>query len=191
VTIAEFRGLVKDPSANVVPGTAVLVQNLDTGLSRCADCWGRLVQFLETKTRRYSVYIEASGFRPAFTKQIVLNVGQKAELSFLLVASPIMEAIEVLSKTQLLEARRTSVSTSIVERFIKSLPNRSRDALSFTLLSAATRENQASFPPIPATGFNLDGLGSDHHGHYRRRGCYRQHDQRSSNHHSAGRGPEI
>ncbi len=114
--------------------------------------------FLGLRPGRYSVYVEASGFRPALTKEIVLNVGQKAELSFRLEVSPIMEAIEVLSKTQMLEARRTSVSTTIVERLIKSLPSQSRDALSFTLLdSAATRENQASLPPIPATGFNLDG----------------------------------
>jgi len=104
------------------------------------------------------VYVGAGGFRPALTKEIVLNVGQKAELSFRLEVSPIMEAIEVLAKTQMLEARRTSVSTTIVERLIKSLPTQSRDALSLTLLdSAATRENQASLPPIPATGFNLDG----------------------------------
>ena len=34
VTTAELHGLVKDPSANVVPGAEVRVQNLDTGLSR-------------------------------------------------------------------------------------------------------------------------------------------------------------
>ena len=33
-TTAELQGLVKDPSANVVPGAGVRVQNLDTGLSR-------------------------------------------------------------------------------------------------------------------------------------------------------------
>ena len=32
-TSAELRGLVKDPSTNVVPGAEVRVQNLDTGLS--------------------------------------------------------------------------------------------------------------------------------------------------------------
>jgi Carboxypeptidase regulatory-like domain len=158
-TTAELRGLVKDPSANVVPGAEVRVQNLDTGLSRTVQtAEGGSYSFLGLRPGRYSVYVEASGFRPALTKEIVLNVGQKAELSFRLEVSPIMEAIEVLSKTQMLEARRTSVSTTIVERVIKSLPSQSRDALSFTLLdSAATRENQASLPPIPATGFNLDG----------------------------------
>ena len=158
-TTAELRGVVKDPTANVVPGAEVRVQNLDTGLSRTvrtAD--GGSYSFLGLRPGRYSVYVEASGFRPALTKEIVLNVGQKAELSFRLEVSPIMEAIEVLSKTQMLEARRTSVSTTIVERLIRSLPSQSRDALNFTLLdSAATRENQASLPPIPATGFNIDG----------------------------------
>jgi hypothetical protein len=159
VNTAELYGLVRDPSANVVPGTQIRVRNLDTGLARTAATGGDgSYSFLGLRPGRYSVSVEASGFRPTLTKEIVLNVGQKAELSFRLEVSPIMEAIEVLSKTQMLEARRTSVSTTIVERIIKSLPSQSRDALNFTLLdSAATRENQASLPPIPATGFNLDG----------------------------------
>jgi hypothetical protein len=45
-----------------------------------------------------------------------------------------------------------------VERLIKELPSSIRDAFSFTLLdSAATRENQASLPPVPVTGLNLEG----------------------------------
>jgi len=125
VTPAELRGLVKDPSANVVPGAEVRVQNLDTGLSRTVQtAESGSYSFLGLRPGRYSVYVEASGFRPALSKEIVLNVGQKAELSFRLEVSPIMVAIEVLSKTQMLEARRTSVSTTVVERLIKSLPAR-------------------------------------------------------------------
>ena len=116
VTTAELHGLVRDPSANVVPGAEVRVQNLDTGLSRTVQtAEDGSYSFLGLRPGRYSVYVEASGFRPALTKEIVLNVGQKAELSFRLEVSPIMEAIEVLSKTQMLEARRISVSTTIVE----------------------------------------------------------------------------
>jgi hypothetical protein len=104
------------------------------------------------------VYAEATGFRPVLSKEVVLTVGQRAELSFRLEVNPVMEAIEILSKTQLLEARRTSVATTIVERLIKELPSSTRDAFGFTLLdSAATRENQASLPPVPVTGLNLEG----------------------------------
>jgi len=61
------------------------------------------------------------------TKEVVLTVGQRAELSFRLEVNPLTEAIEILSKTQLLEARRTSVATTIVDRLIKDLPSRARD----------------------------------------------------------------
>lgn len=160
VSTADLYGLMRDPSANAVPETQMRVQNLDTGLARTAVTGeDGSYSFLGLRPGRYSVYAEATGFRPVLVKEVALTVGQRAELSFRLEVNPVMEAIEILSKTQLLlEARRTSVATTIVERLIKDLPSRgARDAFNFALLdSAASRENQASLPPIPATGLNIE-----------------------------------
>ena len=123
VSTAELYGLVRDPSTNVVPATQIRVQNLDMGLTRTALTGeDGSYSFLGLRPGRYSVYAEATGFRPIVTKEVVLTVGQRAELSFRLEVNPVMEAIEILSKTQLLEARRTSVATTIVERLIKDRP---------------------------------------------------------------------
>jgi hypothetical protein len=74
VSAAELYGFVRDPSANVVPGTQIRVQNLDTGLSRTVQtAEDGSYNFLGLRPGRYSVYIEASGFRPTLTKEIVLN----------------------------------------------------------------------------------------------------------------------
>jgi hypothetical protein len=159
VNTAELYGSVRDPSENSVPGTRIKVQNLETGLTRTTlTREDGSYSFLGLRPGAYSVYVEASGFCPVEVKEVVLTVGQRAELSFRLEVNPVMEAIEILSKTQLLESSRTSVATTIVERLIKDLPSRTRDAFNFTLLdSAASRENQASLPPIPATGLNIEG----------------------------------
>ena len=162
VNTAELYGVVKDPSGNVVPAARIRAVTLDTGLTRTMvtqENGG--YAFLGLAPARYSVSIDAPGFRPVLAKEITLNVGQKAELLFKLEISPITEALEVLSNTKLLEARRTSVATTIVERLIKSLPSHNRDTISFALLdSAATRENQASLPPIPVVGLNKIGRAS-------------------------------
>lgn len=114
--------------------------------------------FLGLRPGSYTLRIQAAGLRAVLAKEIALTVGQKADLSFRLEISPVMEAVEVLSNTHLLEARRTSVATTIVEVLIKNLPSESRGALQFGLLdSAVSRENQSSLPPIPATGLNVDG----------------------------------
>lgn len=135
------------------------MQTLDTGLARSfATNDDGSYAFLGLRPGQYSVRISAAGFRPVLAKGITLTVGQKAELSSRLEISPVMEAVEILSNTQLLEARRTSVATTIVERLIKSLPSEGRNTLQFGLLdSAVTRENQSTLPPIPATGLNVDG----------------------------------
>ncbi len=156
---AELHGLLTDPSGNRVPNGTITMQTLDTGLARSFTTGDDgSYAFLGLRPGPYSVRVEASGFRPVLANEITLTVGQKAELSFKLEISPVMEAVEVLSNTQLLEARRTSVATTIVESLIKNLPSESRNALQFGLLdSAVTRENQSSLPPIPATGLNVDG----------------------------------
>jgi len=156
---AELHGVLTDPSGNRVPAGTITIRTLDTGLARSfITSEDGSYAFLGLRPAHYSVRVEASGFRPILANEITLTVGQKAELSFKLEISPVMEAVEVLSNTQLLEARRTSVATTIVEGLIKNLPSDSRNALQFGLLdSAVTRENQSSLPPIPATGLNVDG----------------------------------
>ncbi|MEW5976429.1 MAG: carboxypeptidase regulatory-like domain-containing protein [Acidobacteriota bacterium] len=156
---AELYGVIKDPSGNVISGATIKLQTLETGLLRTITTRrDGTFTFLGLRPGRYSVRVEAEGFRPKIAKEILLTVGQSAESSFQLEISPILEAVEVLSSTQLLEARRTSVATTIVERLIDNLPSNGRDYINFTLLdSAASRANQSSLPPIPVTGLNIDG----------------------------------
>lgn len=156
---AELHGVLSDPSGNRVPVATITIRTLDTGLVRTFTTGDDgSYAFLGLRPGQYSVRISAAGFRPVVAKGVTLTVGQKAELSSRLEISPVMEAVEILSNTQLLEARRTSVATTIVERLIKSLPSEGRNTLQFGLLdSAVTRENQSSLPPIPATGLNIDG----------------------------------
>ena len=159
VNTAELYGIIKDPSGNTIARATIKVQTLDTGLARTMITPDSgTYAFLGLRPGLYSVSVEAAGFRPVLAKSITLTVGQKAELPFQLEISPVVEAVEILSNTQLLEARRVSVATTIVERLIKSLPSDGRDYIKFTLLdSAATRANQPSIPPVPVIGPNIHG----------------------------------
>ena len=99
VSTADLYGLMRDPSANAVPETQMRVQNLDTGLARTAVTGeDGSYSFLGLRPGRYSVYAEATGFRPVLVKEVALTVGQRAELSFRLEVNPVMETIEILSE---------------------------------------------------------------------------------------------
>src|SRR5262245_4130835 len=156
---ADLHGTVTDPSGAVVTNAEITVRSLDTGLvrtSKTAD--DGTYTFLALTPGRHSLRASASGFQPTLIKEFTLTVGQQAELSVRLEVSPLLKAIEVFAETNLLETRRTSITTTVAQRFIEDLPINGRDYINFSLLdSAVTRENQPQLAPAPATGLNIGG----------------------------------
>jgi hypothetical protein len=159
VNTAGLYGTISDPSGAVVAKAEVMIQTLDTGFVRTIRTTpDGSYTFVGLAPGRYSVRVSASGFRSATIKEITLMVGQQAELSLRLEVSPLLKAIEVLADTKLLETRRSSVTTTVAQRYIENLPINGRDYINFALLdSAVTRENQPQLAPAPATGLNIGG----------------------------------
>ncbi|HVN82196.1 MAG TPA: carboxypeptidase regulatory-like domain-containing protein [Terriglobia bacterium] len=159
VNTAELHGIVNDPSGAMVADAEIKIQTLDTGFVRTVKTApDGSYTFLALVPGHYSVQATAPGFSAIVVKEITLTIGQHAELPLKLELSPVLKAIEVLADTKLLEARRTSVTTTIAQRFIENLPINGRDYINFALLdSATTRENQPQLAPAPATGLNIGG----------------------------------
>ena len=159
VNTADLHGKITDPSGAVIADAEIKIQTLDTGLMRTARTnESGNYDFLALAPGRYSVQVAATGFQPTVVREITLTVGQQAELSLRLQVSPLLKAIEVLADTKLIEARRSSVTTTVAQRFIENLPINGRDYINFSLLdSAVTRENQPQLAPAPATGLNIGG----------------------------------
>src|SRR2546425_818893 len=119
VNTADLHGTISDPSGAVVVNAEIMVQTLDTGFVRTTrTASDGSYTFVGLAPGRYSVRVLASGFRAATIKEITLMVGQQAELSLRLEVSPLLKAIEVLADTKLLEARRSSVTTTVAQRYI-------------------------------------------------------------------------
>jgi hypothetical protein len=159
VNTADLHGIISDPSGAVVVNAEIVIQTLDTGFVRTTKTTpDGSYTFVGLAPGRYSVRVSASGFRPATVKEITLMVGQEAELSLRLEISPLLKAIEVLADTKLLETRRSSITTTVAQRYIENLPINGRDYINFALLdSAVTRENQPQLAPAPAIGLNIGG----------------------------------
>ena len=84
----------------------------------------------------YNVAVTFTGFAKQ-TKTIVLQVGQTADLDFVLTPGNIEEKVEVAATSELAEPTRTELSTVITERQIINLPVNGREFIDFALLSPA------------------------------------------------------
>jgi len=102
---AELSGLISDPSHRAVFHAAVVVQNLETGVTRAV---------LSNQQGEYSVpalipgaydiTVEATGFKPIHQTGVVVEVDQRARLDFSLSVGSKSEIITVQGSAPLLNA---------------------------------------------------------------------------------------
>jgi hypothetical protein len=134
---ATLAGRITDTSGGSVANAAVSVASTSTGFSRT-------VQSLENgdftvpalPAGEYNVTANFTGFGKQ-TKTVVLQVGQAAELDFVLTPGNVEEKIEVGATADLAEPTRTEVSTVITQQQIVDLPVNGREFIDFALLSPA------------------------------------------------------
>ncbi len=156
---ADLQGVVTDPSGATVSGARVRLENPSVGLVRETTSreTGEYI-FLSVPPARYAIRVDAKGFRSAVVSDLLLTVGQKAQLPIRLEISPLVEALNILVSNAEVETTRSSLATTIDQRAIENLPINGRSYIQFTLLdSATTRDNQPILAPAPTSGLNING----------------------------------
>lgn len=134
---ATLSGRVLDTSGGTVSKAKVSVVSAATGFSRTAqtsDTGEYSIPALPAG--EYTVSVEFTGFGKQ-SKNVILQVGQSAELDFTLTPGGREEKVEVAVTSELEEPTRTEVSTVITERQIINLPVNGREFIDFALLSPA------------------------------------------------------
>jgi hypothetical protein len=120
---AQISGTVVDPQGAVVPGAKVTATNVATGTGRSGTATSTgnyVIPNLQPGT--YDVAVEAKGFAPGSTKNIVLNLGDQRDLGFKLVVAGSTESVEVTTQAPLIETTRTDVSSSVTSLDMERLP---------------------------------------------------------------------
>ncbi len=136
---ATLSGRVADTSGGSVSKAKVTVASAATGFARTvqsSDAGEYSIPSLPAG--EYGVSVEFAGFGKQ-TKNVVLQVGQAAELDFTLTPGTREEKVEVAATSELMEPTRTEVSTVITERQIMNLPVNGREFIDFALLSPAVQ----------------------------------------------------
>ena len=120
---ATITGTVKDASGAVLPGTAVTVKHLETGLTRTdeADNTGSF-NIPSLPVGPYEITAEKMGFRRELRRGIELSVGQEAVLNLTLQIGSIDQQVTVTDAAPLVNTTLASTAGLITETQIKDLP---------------------------------------------------------------------
>ncbi|MGH8246567.1 MAG: carboxypeptidase-like regulatory domain-containing protein, partial [Gammaproteobacteria bacterium] len=155
VTTATFYGIVADPSGASIPRAQATLTNEGTGAvtSKTADASGEFV-FDFLPVGRYTLFIEAPGFKRFESKGIELQAAQNVRQTFTL-------QVGALSETVTIEGSAPLVNTVSAEQ------RESRSSLEVTQLPVARRNYSSllaigtgvSYTTSEGNSVRLNGLG--------------------------------
>ncbi len=120
---ADLSGVIKDKSGAVVPGAAVSVVNENTGIIRNATTNGQGIYSVPIlNPGSYKVTISATGFQPVARTGIVLNVGDRSALDFILDVGQITIKVTVTADEGRTNNLDASVGTLVDRQFVQNTP---------------------------------------------------------------------
>jgi Carboxypeptidase regulatory-like domain len=129
---ASISGFVHDASGGGIVDATVHIKDLETGTQRelKTDQDGRF-HAASLPVGKYEVIADKSGFRAAKNSNVILVVGQHAELDLVLEVGDMLQTVEVHSNAEVLTATTEDTSGLVGERQVKDLPlnGRSYDQL--------------------------------------------------------------
>jgi hypothetical protein len=143
-----FSGNIVDKSKSAVPGATITATSQETGLARDVktdDAGHYLVPLLPAGT--YIVRIDATGFRSAEAKDLVLHNDEARELDFSLDPATVVTTVDVTGDAVAVETANPSLGQVITSQQVAQLPLNGRDFVQLaTLTAGATAEtNPNSF----------------------------------------------
>jgi hypothetical protein len=161
-TSATLFGIVTDPSGGAVPNASIRVGNDATGVGFVSKSDGQ-GEFVVTNlpSGRYSVVVDAGGFRQMQQSGIELTTGQRLRLAFTLSVGDVGQAVTVTGEVPVVVTTTAEQRTTISETQVKELPVSRRDwtnVLALTTGMEGTRMNG-----LPGLGFKytIDGGEAD------------------------------
>jgi len=150
---------VKDPKGSLVTNATVTARDPAKGVERPGTGNGQgeyRIALLPPGT--YQVTAEAAGFAKTTVDNVVITVGELADLPITLAVAGTQEVVNVNSSAELVETTRTSTTDTIGQARIDNLPINGRNYINFALTdSQVLRDNAPSIGAAPTSGLNISG----------------------------------
>src|SRR5439155_9123713 len=105
-SLATLRGKVADEQGGVLPGATVTARQIETNTTR-SSITESLGQYFLTglSSGTYEITVELAGFSPGRRSDVVLRVGQAADIDFVLRVGAVQENVTVAGQTALVETQ--------------------------------------------------------------------------------------
>ncbi len=139
---ANLTGIIADSSGSVIPGAAVEVTNVATGLERNmrSDSLGKYT-FTSLPVGEYTLVVSHDGFRKFSQSGIRLNVNVSATVDVQLEVGDVGQSVSVTADASMVNTQSGTLSQVVQQRYIESLPLNGRNAASLILMVPGTVSN--------------------------------------------------
>ncbi len=118
-----ITGRVVDPLGALIPGATVVVTNVETNVTnRTVTNQTGYFEVSLLNPGRYSITVEAPGFRTTVRSGIELNVGARLDIELQMQVGEVTETVEVSAEAPLLETTSASAGRILDNRQIMELP---------------------------------------------------------------------
>jgi hypothetical protein len=158
-TTGSILGTVTDASGAVVPGATIAVTNMDTNISTSLQTNGA-GSYVATllPIGRYSVTVEAKGFKKDVSSDIQVNVQDRVRLDFTLQVGSIIDTVEVQSAAPLLQTDSSNLGQVVESKRIDDLPLNGRFFSRLAVLTAGTVPTPTGARDEATGGFSANGV---------------------------------
>ncbi len=165
-----IEGVVNDAQQGVLPGAAITIANVATGLTRSvtSDSNGRFVVRGLPPEGRYTVRVELTGFATEVREGLVFNAGQNAVLNFSLKLSTVQETVTVAGDAPIVQTTSAEVTSTIDQRSFETLPVKERNyfrlmTLDSNVVAAGTGSNAVNVGGGEVWNFGTYVDGTNNH----------------------------
>jgi Carboxypeptidase regulatory-like domain len=158
-TTGSIVGTITDPSGRVIAGAAVTVTNMDTAIATktTTDGSGNYVA-TPLAIGRYSVAIEAPGFKRSISSGITINVQDRIRVDESLQVGQVVETVEVQALTPLLQTDTSYLGQVVESQKIVDLPLNGRYFTRLAVLTAGTAPTPSGARDEKTGGFSANGV---------------------------------
>jgi hypothetical protein len=167
-TTGSISGTVTDPSGAVVAGATVTITRVDTGATRVGETSSSGTFEFETMAPgKYSITVEAKGFKKAISTDITISVSQTTRLTIPLEIGVQGETVTVTAAQDVINSTSPTITNVINTRQVVDLPLIDRNPVNLAGLQAGiavvgTDVRGSSVSGLRQTAVNLtqDGINA-------------------------------
>src|SRR5882724_8582475 len=163
---ATIVGTVTDPSGGVIPNVNITVTNTETGWTRTiptTDSGQYVVPNIQIG--HYSVKAEASGFKVAEQKDVVLSVGDRLRLDFQMKMGTSAETVTVEANPIAVQSDSGELSNVITDKQVSQLAVNGRSIYQLAQLTPGASSQINGFVNTPVGGdsnVEFNGMRQNH-----------------------------